>query len=860
MGKIPVLNDTQSERLKHLLSQNKIDLTKRGGSSTRLPTMPEEPEVITAKYNGPFAVHIDHLDAEIEHKLWISCNPGDVVVNGFRDTCPGLVYTTPGTSTKAMLDGDSLWLGVYLDGRTEKYTFLAQSTAPTESDDIFYTKLAENHGGGLKQIQYGDIRFTARGVTRVRAASNRVSVTPASGVGDVSLDVNLPDSGIGYPDYVALSGKGTEIDPYVPPTTTSENEEETTEEESASETPATTYSHTGIGVTYLLPVHSGASIKYMTSYPECIDEAIFAPPFSSSGTHTFHRLREGVPWITPSAGWVRISVLDNGAHEGACLRFLVDGADWTDALPLFRFGSYDGGRFTASLGISITAGTDTSTHVIAADIEGDGTTISVTPSANPETPNKLIVSAINSGAGEVGFPDYATLSEIPEGVPSPAASVGIGTTFLLPAKANVAIKYYAPSGVDCFAKYAPSVGVTGGTAHVLSNDTSFTPTVNGWVRISVLDDGAHQGECLRLYSGSSNQWADAFPLYRFGTFQNLTGDETTIKVENGVISYIGGGGGGSGIRCPDYSKLEGEDELLYPCCTYTASEDGWVRVSTFSDGSCLAIYITNGNNQYKIGLGYGRNAMTWLIPIAANSKFYVEAPLRQTRIWFDGACTPAKHPASDDVDVYEVQVLTESALRFKNSAAAQYYSAASCIQSATSGLDRATACFTYASNGGIQASAYYTSAMGEATSDAASATMDVGDVWSGKMSNFVDSVYYCYDNVSSCGDSAAGQSSYASDYADSAHAYYTSASATNAALVTLGITGGTMYVDMASSASQEASSYCDKIADLIVSGSAISVDSAATLYNSYTVISAYADDVSDYRSYAWDKIDSKFNN
>jgi len=69
-----------------------------------------------------------------------------------------------------------------------------------------------------------------------------------------------------------------------------------------------------------------------------------------------------------------------------------------------------------------------------------------------------------------------------------------------------------------------------------------------------------------------------------------------------------------------------------------------------------------------------------------------------------------------------------------------------------------------------------------------------------------------------------------------------------------------MYVDMASSASQEASGYCDKIADLIVSGSAISIDSAATLYTSYTVISAYADDVSDYRSYAWDQINSRFNN
>ena len=251
--------------------------------------------------------------------------------------------------------------------------------------------------------------------------------------------------------------------------------------------------------------------------------------------------------------------------------------------------------------------------------------------------------------------------------------------------------------------------------------------------------------------------------------------------------------------------------------------------------------------------------MTWWVYVRKNNQFYVDAPIGSTRVWFDAECTPAKYSANDDVDLNSVRMLAQSAINYKNSAASYYNSASSAINSAVAGVNRADSCYTYASNAGVQAVACYNEAVQKATSAEASETMDAGDVWSGRMSGFVDSVYHCYDRVASGGEYAAGQSGAVSDYADSANAYYTSTLNENNVLVTLGIAGGTVYVDMASSASNEADAYRTNINGLIVSGAVISANSAAAVYDSYTAISGYASSVSDSRTSAWDKINSKFN-
>ena len=311
--------------------------------------------------------------------------------------------------------------------------------------------------------------------------------------------------------------------------------------------------------------------------------------------------------------------------------------------------------------------------------------------------------------------------------------------------------------------------------------------------------------------------------------------------------------------------LSGDDNLLHPCITYTASDDGWVRISTLSSGQCCAIYITVGGQKYKQGLGNGNGGMTWWVYVRKGNQFYVDAPIGNTRVWFDAECTPAKYAASDDVDLNSVRMLAQSAIDYKNSAASCYNSASSAIVSAAAGANRAESYYTYASNAGIQAVSCYNDAVQKETYAEASATMDAGDVWSRRMldsdsGGFVNSVYYCYDAVASGGVYAAGQSGAVSDYADSANRYYTSTSNENSVLVTLGIAGGIVYVDMASSASNEADNYRTNIDGLIASGETISANSAAAVYNSYTVISTYADNVDASRSSALDKINSRFNN
>ena len=321
-----------------------------------------------------------------------------------------------------------------------------------------------------------------------------------------------------------------------------------------------------------------------------------------------------------------------------------------------------------------------------------------------------------------------------------------------------------------------------------------------------------------------------------------------------VCPNVGGEGGTGDMRAPYFPLLSGDENLLHPCCTYTASADGWVKIATLSSGYCCAIYVTVNGTKYKQGLGVGNGGMAWYIYVRKNNQFYVDAPIGSTRVWFDAECTPAKYAASNDVDLYPVRELAQSTVNLKNSAASYYNYALSAINSASAGADRAESCYTYASNAGIQAVACYNDAVQKTTYQAASETMDAGDVWSGRMSNYVDSVYQCAQAVSSGGSSAAGRSDTVSEYADSANAYYTSTSDANSVLVTLGIAGGTVYVDMASSASYEADDYRTNIDGLIASGETISANSAAAVQTRYNTISAYASAVGDSRNSAWDVI------
>ena len=178
MGNIPVLNDTQAERLKHLLSQNKIDLTNRGGKQTRLPTMPEEADVIVtgSSYNGPFAVHkVGEVMVDISSGEIIPSESGTVsaalvtVKNGIITVGDSSWWTTAGPADTSALAiplpvSYTLYLvnsytsePMYPWSYDNGYSFQALLGAPVDHPDVSYVRLAKNEGGVIKQIQYGDI-------------------------------------------------------------------------------------------------------------------------------------------------------------------------------------------------------------------------------------------------------------------------------------------------------------------------------------------------------------------------------------------------------------------------------------------------------------------------------------------------------------------------------------------------------------------------------------------------------------------------------------------------------------------------------------------------------------------------------
>lgn len=187
-------------------------------------------------------------------------------------------------------------------------------------------------------------------------------------------------------------------------------------------------------------------------------------------------------------------------------------------------GASGAAEYDPGIGITITGGTPGVPEKINANITG-GTDISVTGGTNG---NPLVISYTGGGGGGGGgipYPDYASLadsSDVPVDVP------GIGTTFLLPVRAGVPIEYET-DGSNVFAKYAPGVGTSGGSAQLLQKDVSFTPTVAGWVRIRVFDSGTETGKCLRFFSGGVS-WSGALPLYKYGTFSNGGGGGDTEAV------------------------------------------------------------------------------------------------------------------------------------------------------------------------------------------------------------------------------------------------------------------------------------------------------------------------------------------
>lgn len=850
MGKIPVLNDTQSERLKHLLAQNKIDLTKHGGKQTRLPTMPEEPETVISgsSYKGPFAViSVGTTMVEIDGTTITPSESGTVPAVMAKVSSGAIVIADTRTSkgltesSIAIPENYSLYMLNYLSISTSapygSSAFAAISGAPPHWDDIVFTKLADNRGGVLKQVQHGEITNLGAHAKEADYASSAGYANSAGYWGHFKVCFAH------YIDDLPGSVWGTD------------------------------------GATIIRtddPHHDWITIDSHTG--EASGALWIGNTFEAViGDNSAGEIIKGDEHVPVSVGWIPLTFnIVSGAKvfiyedlENSSFKYLALDKDvaFSSADEIFSSCFYTELADVAVKYLYTRTSGGTSFNVYEATIKqaqyGDiiygGSTVINSSSIYSST-------IVNSSSITSDIHTSTVYS-------SSVYSSTINVTSTINSSSIVALEYMGAFAVvgstnseqefiaSCIDAQGRATGVAG---YVIEGDIwTAVPEPEPFAMIDgarVYLVGSTDGttyEIINVANGGTPEVEEG----QFFTQIAYKSGGSIYQTQYGDLVYPNIGGGGTGdMRAPIFALLDGDDKLLHPCCTYTALDDGWVRISTLSSGQCCAIYVTVNGNKYKQGLGNGNGGMTWWVYVRKGNQFYVDAPLGSTRIWFDAECSPAKYAASDDVDLAPVRMLAESTVRFKNSAAAYYGSAQSAINSASAGADRAASCYTYASNAGIQAVAKYNEAVQKTTSAEASETMDAGDVWSGRMSNYVNSVYQCADAVSSGGSSAAGRSDAVSEYADSANAYYTSTSNENSVLVTLGIAGGTVYVDMASSASDEADDYRTNIDGLIASGETISANSAAAVYNSYTVISAYADNVDASRSSAWDKIYSRFNN
>lgn len=156
----------------------------------------------------------------------------------------------------------------------------------------------------------------------------------------------------------------------------------------------------GIGTTYLLPVPAGKSIKYYSPLQYCV--ALFAVADGWDGTPQV--LTNDTAYTTPAAGWVRISILDDGQHQNGCLRFYVGTDDWSKALPLYRCGTFRVG----ATGISSTVSGSTAAKI---SLTGGTGSVIIKPGNNNvsidgSTAGVIKISATGGGGGGGFVPNW----------------------------------------------------------------------------------------------------------------------------------------------------------------------------------------------------------------------------------------------------------------------------------------------------------------------------------------------------------------------------------------------------------------------------------------------------------------------
>lgn len=126
--------------------------------------------------------------------------------------------------------------------------------------------------------------------------------------------------------------------------------------------------------------------------------------------------------------------------------------------------------------------------------------------------NQIPIYKFLAGGGSMSYPQYNLLYEDNFGNPN-----GLGNSWILPLKAGFYYKIYSTAGDGTV--YSTFVTDGGSRSSTITNGTIFQVRQNGWVRVSVFDNGNHNSHCLRIYqSTDGDNWGSGTPLYKFTQF------------------------------------------------------------------------------------------------------------------------------------------------------------------------------------------------------------------------------------------------------------------------------------------------------------------------------------------------------
>ncbi len=126
-----------------------------------------------------------------------------------------------------------------------------------------------------------------------------------------------------------------------------------------------------------------------------------------------------------------------------------------------------------------------------------------------------ITCTVEGGGGTTVIfkaPDFAKLQVQND---AGETAIGLGTTYLVPVENGSAVRYEADGGT-VVAVWAPVKG-SSENAHAVTT-TNWSTTDDGYVRISVIDDGTLSAGCLRLFVDNKD-----IPLHKFARFNYSSG-------------------------------------------------------------------------------------------------------------------------------------------------------------------------------------------------------------------------------------------------------------------------------------------------------------------------------------------------